>query len=213
VSNIQPPEVRGGATSNPPGSEADSPVLSAPRELFDTADLEAIPYLDPEADLFIDRVLPNPNAAGLFIVTANAQHPGGTSYVVEYDLADQTMTTRFSFNSERADYRRVYDFSPDGRWLVVGERRQALSPNSAATWELYLHGIGELTPLGLTLSHTLVNESPWPADWLFDWSADGRWLALTTEGYVRLVAPAEHYTLPLILDDADCAAAVWVNNR
>jgi hypothetical protein len=69
-----------------------------------------------------------------------------------------------------------------------------------------------LAPLGLTLNQMIVNESPGPADWLIDWSADGRWLALTTNGYIRLVAPDENYTLPLILDDANCAAAVWVNN-
>lgn len=50
----------------------------------------------------------------------------------------------------------------------------------------------------------------WPAHWLSDWSADGRWLALTTDGYVRLVAPQEDYTLPIILPDTACSAAVWV---
>lgn len=211
VSGAQQPEVKGGSASGAPDS-ADSPAVSEPRELLNTTDLENIPYLDPAADRTIDRVLLNPNAPQLFIITTNARQPGGLSYVIDYDLADRSMTARFSFNSAPADDRRHYDFSPDGRWLVVGEPRRSLAPFAGAAWELFLHGIGDLASLGLTLNQMIVNESLGPADWLIDWSADGRWLALTTNGYIRLVAPGENYTLPLILDDASCAAAVWVNN-
>jgi hypothetical protein len=212
VSNQQPPEVRGGSAGSPPGAEEGGPALSEARELFGTAQLENIPFLDPAADRTIDRVLFSPDMAGLYIVTGNTLQSAGPSYVIEYDLADGTMTARFSFRSEPLDDRRLYGFSPDGRWLVVGEPRQATSPDGGAVWELFLHGIGDLAPLGLTLNQTIVSESPWPADWLIDWSADGRWLALATNGYIRLVAPGENYTLPLILDDASCTAAVWVDN-
>jgi hypothetical protein len=211
ASGAQQPEVKGGSASSAPDSE-DSLTISEARELLNTTDLENIPYLDPAVGRTIDRVLLNPNAPELFIITANARPSGGLNYIIGYDLADGSMTARFSFNGEPLDDRRLYDFSPDGRWLVVGEPRRPASPEGGATWELFLYGIGDLAPLGLTLNQTIVNDSPWPADWLIDWSADGRWLALTTNGYIRLIAPAEDYTLPLILDDANCAAAVWVNN-
>ncbi len=42
--------------------------------------------------------------------------------------------------------------------------------------------------------------------------ADGRRLALTSGGYVRLLVPDTHHnTIPLVFDDLDCAAAVRVN--
>ncbi len=48
---------------------------------------------------------------------------------------------------------------------------------------------------------------------LYRHSPDGRWLALATGGYVRLIAPDQNDTLPLVFDDLDCAAAVWVNEE
>jgi hypothetical protein len=185
--------------------------MSEATELFTTADLLAIPFRDPTAGSFIDRVLPNPDGSGLFVVTTDPLSAGGVSYVIEYDFSGGHMTTRFSFAGELSRARRVYGISPDNRWLVVGIQRQPPSPEYQNAWEIYLHSIGEVPNGARTLSYPLVTNEAWPADWLIDWSSDGRWLAVTTGGYVRLIAPDEEYTMPLIVDDAGCTAAVWIN--
>jgi hypothetical protein len=63
----------------------------------------------------------------------------------------------------------------------------------------------------VTHEYTLQTDDGWTADWLVDWSSDGRWLAIATGGYVRLVAPDASLSIPLIFENQECAAAVWVN--
>jgi hypothetical protein len=62
----------------------------------------------------------------------------------------------------------------------------------------------------VTQRYPLRAGEAWPAHWLSDWSADGRWLALATDGTIRLIAPQEAYSRSIILPDLACSAAVWV---
>lgn len=189
-------------------------VVTDAAALLTTTDLENMPFLSPVSEKFIDRVLPSPDGAALFIVTANPLNRGRVSYVIEYDVRSGNLTGRFSFDGEPSDYRRLYRFSPDGRWLVVGMlRRHATPADPEAVWQLHLHGIGDLATRGLTRIHEVTIDDPRQMEWRIDWAADGRWLAITTNSYVRLLAPSEDYTLPLIFDDLVCSAAVWVNER
>jgi hypothetical protein len=199
-----------GSAISPAGSAS---ALSEAAVLFTTDDLDMMAFQNPATGLFIDRVLPDPNAARLLIITARPLRPRAPSIVAAYDLTEHSMTTLFSFGDEPFHYRRLYGFSPDGRWLVVGAFRQPTASESEVVWDVYLHGIDESSTRDLHRRYSLVTDGAQPADWRIDWSADGRWLAVATNGYVRLIAPDEEYSVPLIFDNRACTAAVWINEE
>lgn len=201
------------ATGSSPGALPAGPAISNADALLTTIDLENMPFLSPVSEKFIDRVLPSPDGSALYIITANPLNQGRVSYVIEYDLTSGGMTGRFSFDGEASNHPRLYRFSPDGRWLVVGILRQPSPVDRESVWQLHLHGIGEPATRGLTRIQELTIDDPRQMEWRIDWSSDGQWLAMTTNNYVRLLAPNEDYVLPLVFDDLACSAAVWVNER
>jgi hypothetical protein len=185
-------------------------AISEPEVLFTTADLDAIPFLDPDTGMTIDRVLPSPNKAELYFFTSQPRLMGGTKLLAVYDLDEDRVRPRFYFGPESPEHRRVHDISPAGNWLLLGTRLPTGSEEPGETWLFYLHNIDE-PALGLTLYYPVTTDSEWPEQQLFDWSADGRWLAVVTHGYIRLIAPDAEYNLPLAFEDLACSAAVWIN--
>jgi hypothetical protein len=188
--------------------------LSVADELFAVTDLEPLTGGRVESDLTIDRVLTNPAADELLVFTAGP-NVSGPNLALTYDLATAELRPRFALADEMFDYRRAYRrayrFSPDGRWLAVSTLAQPAAPaaDGAVDWWVYVHA----TDGSVTRRYALRGGDTWPAHWLSDWSNDGRWLALATDGYVRLVAPLEEYTQPIILPDLACSAAVWVQAK
>lgn len=203
-----PPRATGGTTGNEttPADDGDAP-LSPPDILMTTADLMALDLFPVGTSVFIDRILPGPTGENLFIFTANPLQPDVPGQAMVYNLKMGDLARIFSIDGEPFDYRRAYGFSPDGRWLTVGALQAASQRET--TWIVYVHAVDG----SATYPYVLTTPGDWPADWLMDWSADGRWLALATSGYVRLIAPDNDDTLPLVFDDLDCAAAVWVNKE
>lgn len=201
------------ATGSAPGTIPAGLAISDADALLTTTDLANMPFLSPESEKFFDRVLPSPDGSALYIMTANPLNQGRVSYVIEYDLRSGGMTGLFSFDGEASNHPRLYRFSPDGRWLVVGILSHASPVDRESVWQLHLHGIGELATRGLTRIQELTIDDPRQMEWRIDWSSDGQWLAMTTNNYVRLLAPNEDYVLPLVFDDLACSAAVWVNER
>jgi len=175
--------------------------------LFTSTQLNRLPLGDRGSRRMIDRVLQNPARPELLVFTASPFRAGQTSLMLAFDPATAEFQPRLRFGDEPADYRRAYRFSPDGRWLAVATLKQATRDRERQEWSVYVQS----TDGAITRGYTLRGGDAWPADWLMDWTPDGRWLALADSGYVRLVAPEEDYTMPLILPERACSAAVWVN--
>jgi hypothetical protein len=112
---------------------------------------------------------------------------------------------------EPLPHQRGYRLSPDGRWLLIASLLQpAVSGVYEPIWRLYLHDI----PNNVTREFdVIIRAGDWPAHWFVDWSADGRWLSIVSNGYLRLISldsepPSEW---PVVLPDRLCTSAVWVS--
>lgn len=173
--------------------------------LITAADLAGI---ESGAAIIIDRVIRDQQGENLFIFTAGATEPRVPGQMVVYNLQKGEPEPRLVFDDEPNNYLRAYAFSPDGRWLVVSSRRDAPATD-AAHWSVYIHAADG----SATHEYALQSADDWPAEWLVDWSSDGRWLALATGGYVRLIAPDENLSTPLLFEGLDCSAAAWVNKE
>lgn len=96
-----------------------------------------------------------------------------------------------------------FNVSPDGRWLVA-VRFAAAATNA---WELTLVDLTTGETKTLTTNHP-----PYPAQFpFFDWSADGRWLVLVDDGYLRLIAPDHDYERVVAHEFRTCRHVAWVN--
>ena len=97
----------------------------------------------------------------------------------------------------------AFTFSSDGRWLMTVRFVDRIFN----TWELNLVELAS----GETKTIT-TNYPPYPAQYpYFDWSADGQWLALMDEGYLRLIAPAHNYEQIVPYDFRNCTYSGWIN--
>jgi hypothetical protein len=47
--------------------------------------------------------------------------------------------------------------------------------------------------------------------WQMDWSADGQWLSIIDNGYIRMFAPEFDHQRLIVPDDMTCTAAAWIN--
>lgn len=201
----QRPNPMGGTTGFSQGSV--SLETGSARVLITTSDMADIEFVAPGTSVVIDRVMLDNERKNLFIFTAYPLQPDIPGLAWVYNLDDETLVKRFEIDGEPFDTHRAYGFSPDGRWLVVGSRLASVDEDDPMKWVIYLHAADGTE----TSQFALQTTGGWTADWLFDWSIDGRWLAVTTGGYVRLIAPADDISYPLVIDGLNCSSAVWVN--
>jgi Tol biopolymer transport system component len=106
-------------------------------------------------------------------------------------------------------YRSNYSFgfSPDGRWLVLtGSETGVLGPGSTSE-VVYLYGIAQnQTKRYLVKSSVLLPTN------MYDWSADGRWLALLVdEKVLNLVEPEQNSQQLIRPDLGPCSSLAWSN--
>jgi hypothetical protein len=96
-----------------------------------------------------------------------------------------------------------FAISGNGRWLVAV---RFADPFTNA-WELNL--------TDLTTGETQIittNHPPYPAPFpFFDWSADGQWLVVVDNGFLRLIAPDYNYERVVSHDFRSCSYTAWVN--
>lgn len=92
--------------------------------------------------------------------------------------------------------------SPDGRWLAA----TLLESTSPTTWTFRLYDLQEDKPLTVNAYYP-----EYPAQFPFyDWSPDGRWLAIVEDGFLRLIAPGHDYQKLVTHEMADCMFVAWV---
>ena len=201
----QRPNPMGGTTGVTTESRAESQNLAD--IVISTADLAGLQLVAPGTSVVLDRAMPDPTGKNLFIFTANPLQPDVPGLALVYNLDSDMAMKRFEIQGETFDYQRVYEFSPDGRWLVVGSRHDPVPGDNDMNWTVYVHAVD-----GSGTSELILQaDENWTADWLIDWTEDGRWLAVTTGGYVRIMDPGEDYSYPLVVENLNCTAAVWIN--
>lgn len=200
-------ELSTAAEGDPPIDQ--TPAITSAENLFTSANLAELNRFTAGASIAIDNVTPDIEGENLFIFTANPLQPDAPGRMLVYNLLNETFEPRFAIEGEPFDYRRAYSFSPDGRWVAVAALQSQSDAGGDTQWAVYVHALDGT----ITRRYSLVADDAWPANWLVDWSADGQWLSLTGGGYVRLIAPAANYSMPLVFNDRSCSAAVWVNEE
>lgn len=201
----QRPNPMGGTTGVAPESRAEGQNLAD--IVISTADLAGLRLVAPGTSVVLDRVMPDSTGKNLFIFTANPLQPDVPGLALVYNLESEKVMERFKIQGEAFDYQRDYEFSPDGRWLVVASRHDPVPGDNHMSWTVYVHAVD-----GSATSELILQaDENWTADWLIDWTKDGRWLAVTTAGYVRIIDPGEDYSYPLVVENLNCTAAVWIN--
>jgi hypothetical protein len=164
---------------------------------------EVDPLLALDGAAAIESVLSNPNEPEDLIVTVKDGEGWASIYQVNIlrRWIQRLKAQAFSLESE-AMYS--FDFSPEGRWLVV-------SGNDLTDSTAYMH-LFETAGNGLhSFAYKMVFERP--MHWAMDWSAGDEWLALPDNGYVRLINPAGDYQDVVVPDGVGCSGAVWANNN
>ena len=96
-----------------------------------------------------------------------------------------------------------FRLSPDGRWLMVVRFADPITN----TWALYLHNVEDGETKTITFNYPTY-PSPFP---FYDWSADGNWLLLVDNGFLRLIAPDHDYERIITHDFVACRYPAWVN--
>jgi hypothetical protein len=93
--------------------------------------------------------------------------------------------------------------SPDGRWLMISE----LTEPQTNSWTFQLHNIAQNSTNLLT-----ANFPAYPARYPFyDWTADGQWLLIVDDGFMRLVAPGHDYQRLVPYEFDSCLFTAWAN--
>jgi hypothetical protein len=93
--------------------------------------------------------------------------------------------------------------SPDGHSLSLAQ----LVDSRHATWRLTVHRLDDGQTFSFDTGYPPSNFGhPY-----YDWSADGRWLALVDDGFLRLIAPGHDYERLILHDFSDCWHAAWVD--
>jgi hypothetical protein len=93
-------------------------------------------------------------------------------------------------------------FSPDGRWLVISTNDFAYHIVTITFYDTIAKN---------TLHYRFHARYDLPMHWHIDWSADGGWLSIIDNGYIRLIAPEFDHQRLIVPDDLTCMAAVWIN--
>lgn len=210
VRQVDTPAASAGLAPAVTSSQPELGAAPAGDVVLTSADLQDVAATSMASGPYIDRFLPVPgDPSRFFVATAEPLISGSAGGVLLFDLETGEASRRFEMKDEPALFQRSYKFSPDGRFLLIVSLRDEDRADGTRVWNAYLHDVEANT----TRTFTLEADPAWPGQYLADWSADGHWLSLLTNGYVRLVALGVDYEQPVILPELACTAAVWVDQR
>ncbi len=174
--------------------------------LFTVADLAA--SLEAErisrASLEIEFLIGQPENGQKILVSAIDNR---SSYLFQFDRTDGTINPLFpqAFTSEIL-LPQVFPLekrlSPDGRFLV-----QFVSGEDGQMWDLLLTE----WETAVSQNYATIALPPLFPTHSIDWSADGQWLVLAADGYLRLIAPNHDFERWFIPKQMACDQAVWLN--
>ena len=186
-----------------------STVDDAPRPLLtEVVLLAALPEAQRafDFDLTLHYVVPHPLQPDLLFVVALDE--ARQAYVFSYHLP--TKAIRFHLQVDFS-WDNSLGFSPDGRFLIMtgimAESSRDIAPepdNRIILYDLEANRVQMQALPGSTLFFSPMN--------LYDWSADGQWLAIVLDSQaLALVAPAYDYQFLIPHDLGDCSNVAWLN--
>jgi type II secretory pathway pseudopilin PulG len=95
--------------------------------------------------------------------------------------------------------------SSDGRWLTAAY----LAEQGSDSWVILATEIGQDNGFRYSADYPGYSfNQPF-----FDWSADGRWLLIVDETFIRLVAPEAGYERIVAHDKRNCSYPAWLDHR
>lgn len=149
--------------------------------LIDLADIRlALELEDPSTLLALRAIVTTPDNNGLLFILVTAEEIG-EQYVLSYDIGSGEMQIRIESPFSSA---ATIGFSPDGRWLTAAIAGSSMADRWLES-TLYLNHVADNRTL-----ETLANYSGYLSVGNFDWSSDGKWLAVTSGRYAtKLIAP------------------------
>ena len=100
------------------------------------------------------------------------------------------------------DFMTDLQFSPDGRWLVISTNDLTYHVATVSFYD---------TIARKALHYRFHGRYDLPMHWQMDWSADGQWLSIIDNGYIRMFAPEFDHQRLIVPDDMTCTAAAWIN--
>ncbi len=182
--------------------------------LASTADDKPIPLLT-SADLLavlpddvlirwidMDYVAVHPtNRNQLFIITHTSDLLG---HVISVDLLSGEIEHRIGFGFGFME-NHVSGFSPNGRFFITTNKK--LSNTSGLDNFITLHDIAQ------NQNHDfLVGSVDFGIGLIFDWSANGEWLAMVLDdGILQLTAPEQNYSTIIEHEFSGCHAIGWID--
>ncbi|MCP4362005.1 MAG: hypothetical protein GY796_28675 [Chloroflexi bacterium] len=174
-----------------------------PQPLVTTADLlTTIPEEERPFRLLMRYAIVHPAQPDLLILVASAR---SGAYLFLVDLQTNTIEYRLQPGFETTHF---FGFSPDGRYFIISGQRENNFPGPGDVHIFYLHDIEK----NETQTFMAGDTTFFPA-YPFDWSADGKWLALIlNNGTINLIAPAYDYQELVLHEMGQCSSIAWVNS-
>jgi hypothetical protein len=176
-----------------------------------TADLrEQIPEDNPRNGLFMRYAIAHPANPDLLLVMASVQSQNRHSNGFLFQLNRQTRAIELLFELDLAVGLHTLGFSPDGRFLITTDgwlQESIYDDNIFPFGRLYIYDFE--TAEDQTI---LTNNNAYFPAFIFDWSADGNWLAISrSRNVIDLIAPAYNYQKTITHQAGDCTSLAWIN--
>ena len=186
--------------------------------LLDPGDLAGLLRPGETGLVFVDYASVNPNnRQQLFLSARSYSDELNRSYLISAWLPGDT-DSDFALGDQRlrltldglprgypgqatANGNVPFVFSPDGRWISLSR----LESQEDNLWRVYVHDIKSGETRTFAARYPLYTFR-YP---LYDWSADGEWLILVDDGFLRLIAPAYDYERLILHDLHSCSHVAW----
>jgi hypothetical protein len=196
-----------------------------PRQILAPSALAAAAgYRWPEQPIFVNHLISHPGRPNALFIGGILYSPPGDgrndnrefrlfSLQVPPDAPAHSLKLLLSLKSVPNGYSSMlnangavpFSFSPDGRWILTSQAKGS----APGGWLLYLYNIEEGR-----LATYLTGHPPESFRYLFfDWSADGEWLVVVDDGFLRLFAPDYDYEQRVPLEQPVCGQVAWLNKN
>ncbi len=172
--------------------------ITISRSLLQTADLLKLLAEEAPTTLHITSVLPHPTQQDwLFLTAVSDTH----FYLFQFDRRSGVLFLFRQLARQTEQFPQV-SLTENGRFLVL-----AIPQTTYPHWYINVHDLSN------SWLHTYPAPFYDPRASGFDWSADGEWLVIPNEGFLRLIAPAYNYEQPIFHHITNCSSVAWVNKK
>jgi hypothetical protein len=157
-------------------------------------------HVSEMSDLVLEYASINPNEGDSLIVIATGMD--NTYFFFADSRGNEIKLKHYAGDIKTPEFGTDFRFSPDGRWLVISTTNPANALSSITFYD---------TITNQAMTYPFHSRYDLPMHWQMDWSADGQWLSIIDNGYIRFIAPDFDDQRLIVPDDLTCTAAAWIN--